>query len=64
MASNGMTEVSKEQFFASFANLEGVSTGCASSSKVWEVRKNFSVIARSVADDDGNEKYFISGGQQ
>lgn len=55
-----MKEVSKEEFFASFVKLD-VTTGCDVSYKVWDVKSRYSgeLIARSVEDKDGEEKFYI-----
>lgn len=54
-----MKEVTKEEFFKSFMNLN-VTTGCPVSYKIWEVRFRNSneLIAKSVETEDG-EKFYI-----
>jgi len=56
-----MKEVTKKEFFDSFKTLN-VTTGCPANSREWEVRlkSNNQLIAKSVDDLDGNEKFFIA----
>lgn len=53
-----MQEVTKQEFFKSFEN-ERVTTGCPIGHKVWEVRVNGVLHARSVECDDGIERFYV-----
>lgn len=55
-----MKEVTKEAFFDSFKNIN-TTTGCPSTHKIWEVRirTNNELIAKSVEDECGEEKFYI-----
>lgn len=57
-----MREVGKEEFYNSFKN-ERCTTGCPTRShKVWEVRVDGVLRARSVECDDGVERFYVMQG--
>lgn len=55
-----MKEVSKDEFYASFCNLN-VTTGCPFTHKIWEVRlrNNNELIAKSIECEGGEDKFYI-----
>lgn len=54
-----MIEVSKEDFYKSFEKIEGVSTGCPSTYKQWNVTYRGNVIAKAVQQEDSSDRFYI-----